>query len=88
MRHIALALGLIADSFSRASRVDNNICEYWDKGKPGIEAFLVEHLKACSGNWVCNGLQLLGALVQPPSPEEHIVKKSRLEYILEPKQKA
>jgi len=51
--------------FFRASRVDNNICEYWDKGKPRIEAFLAEHLKACSGNWVCNGLQLLAALVQP-----------------------
>ena len=50
----------------------NNVFEYWDRGRKGIEEFLHQHRDsgACENNWICRKLGLDNVVIQPKSPEK------------------
>jgi len=47
---------------------ENNSCyEYWDGGSKMLQKFLAKHEPACPNNWICEALNLAGAIVEEKS---------------------
>jgi hypothetical protein len=74
---------------------DNNVFEYWDRGRRGIQEFMQQHSEDCQNNWICRKLGLDKVVIQPRSPDKgkaavfsgspdrgHASKKLKVSYLL------